>query len=100
MLGISDPKPDRAIDPNLKDPKNDEIMFAFQRELANNWSLNVDWIQRWFRDMTTDQDCYGIPCNQVASKRMVGTSRGQASRSAGELRRSLGGPARTATWRR
>jgi hypothetical protein len=22
------------IDPNLKDPKNDEIMFAFQRELA------------------------------------------------------------------
>ena len=25
-----------TIDPNLKDPKNDEIMFAFQRELANN----------------------------------------------------------------
>ena len=39
-----------AIDPNLKDPKNDEIMFAFQRELASNWSLNVDWIQRWFND--------------------------------------------------
>jgi hypothetical protein len=56
-----------AIDPNLRDPKNDEIMFAFQRELANNWSLNVDWIQRWFRDATTDQDCFGIPCNQVAS---------------------------------
>ena len=56
-----------AIDPNLKDPKNDEIMFAFQRELAPNWSLNVDWIQRWFRDMTTDQDCYGLPCNTVAS---------------------------------
>src|SRR5207247_6508199 len=31
-----------AIDPNLKDPKNDEIMFAFQRELAANWSFNVD----------------------------------------------------------
>ena len=56
-----------TIDPNLRDPKNDEIMFAFQRELAPNWSLNVDWIQRWFRDMTTDQDCYGLPCNQVAS---------------------------------
>jgi len=56
-----------AIDPKLKDPKNDEIMVAFQRELANNWSLNVDWIQRWFRDMTTDQNCYGIPCDQVAS---------------------------------
>jgi hypothetical protein len=56
-----------TIDPNLKDPKNDEIMFAYQRELAANWSLSVDWIQRWFRDMTTDQDCYGLPCNTVAS---------------------------------
>jgi hypothetical protein len=56
-----------AIDPNLRDPKNDEIMFAFQRELASNWSMNVDWIQRWFRDMTTDQNCYGLPCDTVAS---------------------------------
>jgi len=56
-----------SIDPNLKDPKNDEIMFAFQRELANNWSFNADWIQRWFRDMTTDQNCYGLPCASVAS---------------------------------
>ena len=56
-----------SIDPNLRDPKNDEIMFAFQRELAPNWSMNVDWIQRWFRDMTTDQDCYGLPCNTVAT---------------------------------
>src|SRR3954469_7432948 len=56
-----------AIDPNLKDPKNDEIMFAFQRELASNWSMNVDWIQRWFRDATTDQDCYGLPCNTVST---------------------------------
>jgi hypothetical protein len=56
-----------TIDPNLKDPKNDEIMFAFQRELAANWSLNVDWIQRWFTDMTTDQNCYGLPCNTVAT---------------------------------
>jgi len=56
-----------SIDPNLKDPKNDEIMFAFQRELAANWSLNVDWIQRWFRDATTDQNCYGLPCNTVGT---------------------------------
>jgi len=56
-----------SIDPNLRDPKNDEIMFAYQRELAANWSMNVDWIQRWFRDMTTDQNCYGLPCDQVAS---------------------------------
>ena len=56
-----------TIDPNLKDPKNDEIMFAFQRELAANWSLNVDWIQRWFSNMTADQNCYGLPCNTVAS---------------------------------
>jgi len=56
-----------TIDPNLKDPKNDEIMFAFQREIANNWSLSVDWIQRWFKDQTVNQDCYGLPCDTVAA---------------------------------
>ena len=60
-----------SIDPNLRDPKNDEIMFAYQRELAANWSFNVDWIQRWFRDMTTDQNCYGIACSAVASTAYV-----------------------------
>ena len=55
-----------SIDPNLKDPKNDEIMVAFQRELAPNWSMNVDWIQRWFNDQTVNQDCFGMPCDQVA----------------------------------
>jgi hypothetical protein len=64
---------DNRIDSNLKDPKNDEIMFAFQRELANNWSLNVDWIQRWFSDMTTDQNCYGLPCNTVATTAYAAT---------------------------
>src|SRR5262249_33852955 len=61
------------IDPNLKDPKNDEIMFAFQRELAANWSLSVDWIQRWFSDMTTDQNCYGLPCDQVLTTAYTST---------------------------
>jgi len=56
-----------SIDPNLKDPKNDEIMFAYQREMASNISLSVDYIQRWFRDYTVDQDCYGLPCNATAS---------------------------------
>jgi hypothetical protein len=49
-----------SIDPKLKDPKNDEIMFAYQRELANNWSLNVDWIERWFNDLTFNEEV-GIP---------------------------------------
>jgi hypothetical protein len=62
-----------AIDPNLKDPKNDEIMFAFQRELMNNVSFNVDWIQRWFRDYTVDQDCFGLPCNSVATTAYTAT---------------------------
>jgi Carboxypeptidase regulatory-like domain len=56
-----------TMDPNLKDPKADEIMFAFQRELANNWSLNADWIQRWFNDQTVNQDCYGLPCADAAT---------------------------------
>jgi len=54
-----------TMDPNLKDPKNDEIMFAFQRELANNWSLNVDWLQRWFNDATVNQNV-GIPTSAYA----------------------------------
>ncbi|HEX3701864.1 MAG TPA: hypothetical protein VHU82_00945, partial [Vicinamibacterales bacterium] len=49
-----------TIDPNLKDPKNDEIMFSFQREVANNVSFSADWIQRWFKDKTVDENI-GIP---------------------------------------
>ena len=60
-----------AIDPNLKDPRNDEVMFAYQHEIANNWSLSVDWIQRWFNDYTVDQNCYGLPCNQAATTAWV-----------------------------
>ena len=60
-----------SIDPDLKDPRDDEIMFAFQRELANNVSFNVDWIQRWFNDYTVNQDCYGLPCNTTAATAYV-----------------------------
>jgi hypothetical protein len=56
-----------SIDPKLKDPKNDEIMFGYQREVASNISFTANWIQRWFHDATVDQNCYGLPCNTVAS---------------------------------
>jgi hypothetical protein len=49
-----------SIDPNLRDPKNDEIMFAYQREVTSGVSFNADWIQRWFNDQTLDIDV-GIP---------------------------------------
>ena len=49
-----------SIDPKLKDPKTDEITFAYQRELANNLGLSVSWIQRWFNDVTVDEEV-GIP---------------------------------------
>jgi hypothetical protein len=60
-----------SIDPNLKNPKDDEIMFAFQRELMSNVSFNIDWIQRWFNDYTVDQNCYGLPCDTTASTAYV-----------------------------
>ena len=62
-----------TIDPNLRDPKNDEIMFAFQREVMSNVSFNIDWIQRWFRDQTVNQDCFGLPCDIVASTAYAAT---------------------------
>lgn len=49
-----------SIDPNLKDPKNDELMFAYQREVMANVAFNAQWIQRWFSDRTVDSNI-GIP---------------------------------------
>ena len=62
-----------TIDPNLRDPKNDEIMFAFQREVMSNVSFNIDWIQRWFRDQTVNEDCFGLPCDIVADTAYAAT---------------------------
>ncbi len=45
-----------SIDPNLRDPKVDEILFSYQREVMNNVSFSASWIQRWFNDSTIDQD--------------------------------------------
>jgi hypothetical protein len=56
-----------TIDPNLRDPKTDEIMFAFQRELMPNVSFSADWIQRWFNDQTINQNCFGLPCDVVST---------------------------------
>jgi len=45
-----------SIDPNLRDPKVDEILFSYQREVMNNVSFSASWVQRWFNDSTVDQD--------------------------------------------
>jgi hypothetical protein len=50
------------IDPNLRDPKDDEITFGYQRELMSNVGVNVGWIQRWFKDATINEEI-GIPGN-------------------------------------
>jgi hypothetical protein len=49
-----------SIDPNLKDPRTDEVLFSFQREVMTNLSFSASWIQRWFNDQTVDEDI-GIP---------------------------------------
>jgi hypothetical protein len=45
-----------SIDPKLRNPKVDEILFSYQREVMNNVSFSASWIQRWFNDSTVDQD--------------------------------------------
>jgi hypothetical protein len=49
-----------SIDPNLRDPKTDEITFGYERELTSNVGFSALWVQRWFRDQTVDADV-GIP---------------------------------------
>jgi hypothetical protein len=51
-----------SIDPNLKNPRNDEIMFSYAVELAANVSFNAQWIQRWFSDRTVTSNI-GIPAS-------------------------------------
>jgi hypothetical protein len=50
------------IDPKLRDPRADEITFGYQRELAANLGFSALWIQRWFNDVTVDEEV-GIPIN-------------------------------------
>lgn len=49
-----------TIDPDLRNPRNDEILLGYQRQLAGNLSLGVNWIQRWFNDKTLDVNV-GVP---------------------------------------
>jgi len=65
-LSVFKPK-QNSIDPNLKDPKNDEIMFAYQREVAANVGFNAQVIQRWFADTTVDENI-GIPRGAYVAK--------------------------------
>jgi hypothetical protein len=58
-LSVFKPK-SNSIDPNLKDPKNDEMLLAYQREVMPNVGFNVQYIQRWFSDVTVDENI-GIP---------------------------------------
>ena len=60
-------------EPQGSEERRDHVRV--QRELASNVSFNVDWIQRWFHDVTVDQDCYGLPCNTVASTAYTPRSR-------------------------
>jgi hypothetical protein len=59
-----------SIDPKLKDPKNDEIMLAYQRELTHNVSFSASWLQRWFHDATLDEDV-GIPPSEYTPRSFV-----------------------------
>ncbi len=60
-LSVFTPK-SNSIDPKLRDPKNDEVMFSYQRELAPNISFDAQYIQRWFADQTVDENV-GIPAS-------------------------------------
>ena len=53
-----------SIDPSLRDPKVDEILFSYQREVMGNVSFSANWIQRWFKDSTVDEDIGG-PTNPI-----------------------------------
>src|SRR5437773_188498 len=60
-----------SIDPNLRDPRVDEILFTYQREVVNNVSFSASWIQRWFNDSTIDQDRGGAASPIAYSPKVV-----------------------------
>jgi hypothetical protein len=64
-----------SIDPDLRNPKVDEILFSYQREVMNNVSFSASWIQRWFNDSTVDQD-RGGPASPIAYATKVATDPG------------------------
>lgn len=58
---------ENTIDPNLKDPRTDEILVSYQRELVPNVSFSTSWIQRWFNDQTLDVNV-GIPTSAYVER--------------------------------
>jgi Carboxypeptidase regulatory-like domain len=48
------------IDPNLRNPKTDEITLGYERELTSLVAFSALWVQRWFKDQTVDSNA-GIP---------------------------------------
>jgi hypothetical protein len=64
-----------SIDPKLRNPKVDEVLISYQREVMNNVSFSASWIQRWFNDSTVDQD-RGGPASPIAYATKVVTDPG------------------------
>ncbi|MBI2833636.1 MAG: TonB-dependent receptor, partial [Acidobacteria bacterium] len=65
--GEFDPRPlsvfsprQNSIDPDLKQPRTDEITLGYERELVPNVGLTLSWIQRWYNDNWADVNV-GIP---------------------------------------
>jgi hypothetical protein len=54
-----------TIDPNLRNPKNDEITFGYEREVTNSVGFSALWVQRWFNDQTVEVNV-GIPTSAYA----------------------------------
>ena len=50
-----------AVDRNLRTPFNDEVIFAFEREIATETGLRVEYINRQFRDQFQDVDINRAP---------------------------------------
>jgi hypothetical protein len=65
-LSVFTPR-NNSIDPNLKDPRTDEVLVAFQRELMNNVSFSTSWVQRWYNDQTVNTNI-GIPRDQYTAR--------------------------------
>ena len=59
-----------SIDPNLRNPKTDEITLGYERELTNNVAFSALWLQRWFNDQTVDSNV-GIPASAYAARAFI-----------------------------
>src|SRR5262249_44593634 len=58
-LNVFTPK-SNSINPNLRNPKTDEITFGYERVVTDQGGVSALWVQRWFKDQTVDSNV-GIP---------------------------------------